>query len=162
MCFGESRSPYLPSGRQPSPLMPTADRPCRSRLTAVVVLVAATVTGAACARAGLESYVLVISNGKIVDGTGNPWYLGDVGVRGDRIVTVDAKVPVELAYARHAQKSQGMTATTMAAEHRTLLQVNADEAALADQVCSVLMGEDVESRKHFIATNAKDVRFLDI
>jgi DNA gyrase subunit B len=52
--------------------------------------------------------------------------------------------------------------TTMAAEHRTLLQVNADEAALADQVCSILMGEDVESRKHFIVTNAKDVRFLDI
>jgi DNA gyrase subunit B len=52
--------------------------------------------------------------------------------------------------------------TTMAAEHRTLLQVTAEEAALADQVCSVLMGEDVESRKHFIATNAKDVRFLDI
>ncbi|HZN13653.1 MAG TPA: DNA gyrase subunit B [Acidimicrobiales bacterium] len=52
--------------------------------------------------------------------------------------------------------------TTMAAEHRTLLQVSAEEAALADQVCSILMGEDVESRKHFIATNAKDVRFLDI
>ena len=52
--------------------------------------------------------------------------------------------------------------TTMSADHRTLLQVNAEEAALADQVCSVLMGEDVELRKHFIATNAKDVRFLDI
>ena len=52
--------------------------------------------------------------------------------------------------------------TTMAAEHRTLLQITADEAALADQVCSILMGEDVESRKHFIVTNAKDVRFLDI
>jgi DNA gyrase subunit B len=52
--------------------------------------------------------------------------------------------------------------TTMSAEHRTLLQVTADEAALADQVCSILMGEDVESRKHFIVNNAKDVRFLDI
>jgi DNA gyrase subunit B len=52
--------------------------------------------------------------------------------------------------------------TTMSADHRTLLQVTADEAALADQVCSILMGEDVESRKHFIVTNAKDVRFLDI
>ena len=36
------------------------------------------------------------------------------------------------------------------------------EAAVADEVCSVLMGEDVELRRHFIQTNAKDVRFLDI
>jgi len=40
--------------------------------------------------------------------------------------------------------------------------VSVEEAALADQVLSVLMGEDVEQRKHFIQTNAKDVRFLDI
>ena len=36
------------------------------------------------------------------------------------------------------------------------------QAALADDVCSVLMGDDVELRRHFIQTNAKDVRFLDI
>ena len=35
-------------------------------------------------------------------------------------------------------------------------------AAVVDEVFSVLMGEDVESRKNFIQTNAKDVRFLDI
>jgi DNA gyrase subunit B len=32
---------------------------------------------------------------------------------------------------------------------------------VADEVCSVLMGEDVDLRRHFIQTNAKDVRFLD-
>jgi DNA gyrase subunit B len=37
-----------------------------------------------------------------------------------------------------------------------------EEASIADQVCSVLMGDDVEVRRHFIQTNAKDVRFLDI
>jgi DNA gyrase subunit B len=52
--------------------------------------------------------------------------------------------------------------TTMDADRRTLLQVSVDEAAEADSVMSILMGEDVESRKHFIQTNAKDVRFLDI
>ena len=36
------------------------------------------------------------------------------------------------------------------------------DLAIADQVFSVLMGESVESRKHFIQTNANDVRFLDI
>ncbi|GEA82719.1 DNA topoisomerase (ATP-hydrolyzing) subunit B [Cellulomonas uda] len=52
--------------------------------------------------------------------------------------------------------------TTMSPEHRTLLQVTLDEAAAADEIFSVLMGEDVEARRSFIQRNAKDVRFLDI
>jgi len=52
--------------------------------------------------------------------------------------------------------------TTMDAQRRTLLQVSVEQAALADEVFAVLMGEDVELRKQFIQTNAKDVRFLDI
>ena len=52
--------------------------------------------------------------------------------------------------------------TTMASTKRSLLQINVEQAALADEVCSVLMGEDVELRRQFIQTNAKDVRFLDI
>ncbi len=52
--------------------------------------------------------------------------------------------------------------TTMDPESRTLLQVTVDQAAIADEVFSVLMGDDVESRKNFIQTNADDVRFLDI
>ncbi|MGZ4679044.1 MAG: hypothetical protein ACXVIH_03225, partial [Ilumatobacteraceae bacterium] len=44
---------------------------------------------------------------------------------------------------------------------RTLLQVEVEEAALADEMMSVLMGDDVESRKNFIVTNARDVRNLD-
>ncbi len=52
--------------------------------------------------------------------------------------------------------------TTMMAARRTLLRVSAEEAAAADQACSVLFGDDVESRKNFIVTNANDVRFLDI
>ena len=52
--------------------------------------------------------------------------------------------------------------TTMDPDHRTLLQVTMDDAAAVDSVFSVLMGEDVESRRSFIQQNAKDVRFLDI
>ncbi|WP_277213895.1 DNA topoisomerase (ATP-hydrolyzing) subunit B [Isoptericola croceus] len=52
--------------------------------------------------------------------------------------------------------------TTMDPEHRTLLQVTMDDAAAADEIFSILMGEDVESRRSFIQRNAKDVRFLDI
>jgi DNA gyrase subunit B len=52
--------------------------------------------------------------------------------------------------------------TTMDPTKRSLLQINVEQAALADEVCSVLMGEDVELRRNFIQKNAKDVRFLDI
>jgi DNA gyrase subunit B len=52
--------------------------------------------------------------------------------------------------------------TTMDPVHRTLLRVNVEDAALADTAIAKLMGEDVESRKQFIVTNANDVRFLDI
>jgi DNA gyrase subunit B len=52
--------------------------------------------------------------------------------------------------------------TTMNASRRTLLQVSVEQAAIADEIMSILMGDDVELRKHFIQTNANDVRFLDI
>ena len=52
--------------------------------------------------------------------------------------------------------------TTMDPARRTLLQVSVEQAAIADEVFSILMGENVESRKHFIQSNASDVRFLDI
>lgn len=52
--------------------------------------------------------------------------------------------------------------TTMDPEHRVLIKVTLDDAAAADTLFSVLMGEDVEQRRQFIQRNAKDVRFLDI
>ena len=52
--------------------------------------------------------------------------------------------------------------TTMDHSTRTLRQVTIEDAAAADEIFSVLMGEDVESRRTFIQRNAKDVRFLDI
>jgi DNA gyrase subunit B len=51
--------------------------------------------------------------------------------------------------------------TTMDPANRLLMQVTLDDAAQADDLFSVLMGEDVESRRHFIVRNARDVRFLD-
>jgi DNA gyrase subunit B len=52
--------------------------------------------------------------------------------------------------------------TTMDPQRRVLLQITLDDAAQADEMFSVLMGEDVESRRNFIQRNARDVRFLDI
>jgi DNA gyrase subunit B len=52
--------------------------------------------------------------------------------------------------------------TTLDPDHRTLLRVTMEDAALAEEIFSTLMGEDVEARKLFISRNARDIRFLDI
>ncbi len=52
--------------------------------------------------------------------------------------------------------------TTMDPEQRTLLKVNLDDAVLADEIFTTLMGDKVEPRRDFIIKHAKDVRFLDI
>ncbi|MEV7090415.1 DNA topoisomerase (ATP-hydrolyzing) subunit B [Streptomyces sp. NPDC093085] len=58
--------------------------------------------------------------------------------------------------------AEELRVTTMDTDHRVLGQVTLDDAAQADDLFSVLMGEDVEARRSFIQRNAKDVRFLDI
>ncbi len=58
--------------------------------------------------------------------------------------------------------AEELRVTTMDQAHRVLRQVTLDDAAAADDLFSVLMGEDVEARRSFIQRNAKDVRFLDI
>nr|WP_307251022.1 DNA topoisomerase (ATP-hydrolyzing) subunit B [Kineosporia succinea] len=55
-----------------------------------------------------------------------------------------------------------LSETTMDINQRVLLQVTMEDAAAADEMFAILMGEDVESRRSFIQRNAKDVRFLDI
>ncbi len=58
--------------------------------------------------------------------------------------------------------SQELWETTMDPDRRLLLAVTLDEAAQADELFSVLMGEDVAARRSFITRNARDVRFLDV
>jgi DNA gyrase subunit B len=57
---------------------------------------------------------------------------------------------------------QQLWETTMNPEARILLQVNLDDAIMADKIFSVLMGDKVEPRRDFIQKHAKNVRFLDI
>jgi DNA gyrase subunit B len=56
---------------------------------------------------------------------------------------------------------QELGETTMSPATRTLLRVSVEDAAIADEMFSTLMGDDVESRRRFIQDNAKDVRFID-
>jgi DNA gyrase subunit B len=58
--------------------------------------------------------------------------------------------------------AEQLRVTTMAPESRTLQQVTIDDASAADQLFSMLMGDQVEPRREFIEQNAQDVRFLDV
>ena len=76
------------------------------------------------------------------------------------------KLPKDEAVQRYKglgeMNHEELRVTTMDSDNRVLLRVTLDDAAQADNLFSTLMGEDVESRRNFIQTNARDVRFLDI
>ena len=58
--------------------------------------------------------------------------------------------------------AEELAETTMNPAKRMLVRVDVEDAALADQTFSMLMGDQVEPRRDFIEKNAKDVRFLDV
>ncbi|MFT8395032.1 DNA topoisomerase (ATP-hydrolyzing) subunit B [Propionibacterium sp.] len=86
--------------------------------------------------------------------------LRDKGLEsGKKLPTVN---PIQRYKGLGEMDAEDLWATTMDPDNRILLQVNLDDAARADQMFSILMGEDVEERRHFIQRNAKDVRFIDV
>ncbi|WP_051208198.1 DNA topoisomerase (ATP-hydrolyzing) subunit B [Propionicicella superfundia] len=86
--------------------------------------------------------------------------LRDAGLAaGKRLPNVN---PIQRYKGLGEMNAEDLWDTTMDPAKRSLLQVTLDDAAAADEMFSILMGEDVEQRRHFIQRNAKDVRFLDI
>ena len=102
---------------------------------------------------------------------GTPAVPGDAGTPGDdtnavptagRTDEIDLNVEIQRYKGLGEMNASELSETTMDATKRLLLQVTLEDAAAADEMFAVLMGEDVESRRSFIQRNAKDVRFLDI
>jgi dihydroorotase/N-acyl-D-amino-acid deacylase len=86
--------------------MPTS--PIRSRRLAVAAVALLAACKPMARESGSTGYDLVITNGRIVDGTGNPYYYGDVGVRGDRIVTVAARGALAAAESKQRVDAGGL------------------------------------------------------
>ncbi len=84
----------------------------------------------------------------------------------DRQRIVEANRNRQLTFARFKGLGEmdypELRETCMDPATRNLVRIDVDQAAICDDILSRLMGDDVEQRKTFIQTNAKDVRFLDI
>ena len=86
--------------------------------------------------------------------------LRDAGLAaGKKLPTVN---PIQRYKGLGEMDASDLWETTMDPDNRILLQVTLEDAVRADETFSILMGEDVESRRSFIQRNAHDVRFLDI
>src|ERR687892_188047 len=92
----------------------------------------------------------------------NHYFMNDDALEAFRAEQNGAKVEASRFKGLGEMNSQELWDTTLDPEHRTLMRVTMEDAAMAEEIFSTLMGEDVESRKTFIQRNAKDVRFLDI
>ncbi|MGH2693597.1 MAG: DNA topoisomerase (ATP-hydrolyzing) subunit B [Actinomycetota bacterium] len=90
------------------------------------------------------------------------YFMNDQELEEFRTAQNGAKVEASRFKGLGEMNPQELWATTLDPDQRTLLRVTMEDAALAEEIFSTLMGEDVEARKTFIQRNAKDIRFLDI
>jgi DNA gyrase subunit B len=110
---------------------------------------------------------------RLVDIVGAPAFLLELGAKSRKAETFDAlrANAIELAKENiRVDRFKGLGEmdaaelweTTMNPANRMLVRVEVEDAARADQIFSMLMGDQVEPRRDFIVKNAKDVRFLDV
>jgi dihydroorotase/N-acyl-D-amino-acid deacylase len=96
-----------------APVRPTPHACQRHASFALAIVATAALGGcvSTATRASAPTYDVVITNARIVDGTGNPWYWGDVALRGDRIVRIAARGHLAAAPARERIDARGRVAS---------------------------------------------------
>jgi DNA gyrase subunit B len=110
---------------------------------------------------------------RLVDAIGTPPFTMRMGKHEEVVPTFEGLRPAILELAKEGlnlQRFKGLGEmnpdqlweTTMNPENRVLQQVSVEDAAAADEMFSMLMGDRVEPRREFIERNARDVKFLDI
>ncbi len=113
------------------------------------------------------------AHAKLVEAVGLPPFQLQLGKRSEQVHTFEALRPALLDLAKEGlnlQRFKGLGEmnpdqlweTTMNPGNRVLQQVSVEDAAAADEVFSMLMGDRVEPRREFIERNARDVKFLDV
>jgi DNA gyrase subunit B len=113
------------------------------------------------------------THARLVELTGPPPFTVRMGKLTEEVHTFEALRPVILEMAKEGlnlQRFKGLGEmnpeqlweTTMNPENRVLKKVSVDDAAAADQMFTMLMGDRVEPRRDFIERNARDVKFLDV
>jgi DNA gyrase subunit B len=92
----------------------------------------------------------------------NHYFMNDEDLEAFRVAQNGAKIEASRFKGLGEMQSDELWDTTLDPERRTLMRVTMEDAAVAEEIFSTLMGEDVDARKTFIQRNAKDIRFLDI
>jgi DNA gyrase subunit B len=116
---------------------------------------------------------LKATHARLVEITGPPPFTVKMGKLEETVHTFEALRPIILEMAKEGlnlQRFKGLGEmnpiqlweTTMNPENRVLKKVSVDDAAAADAMFTMLMGDRVEPRRDFIERNARDVKFLDI
>ena len=110
---------------------------------------------------------------RLIEITGEPPFILQMNKITETVQTFEDFRPALLALAQEGlnlQRFKGLGEmnpiqlweTTLNPENRILQQVSVEDAAAADEIFSMLMGDQVEPRRNFIERNARDVKFLDI
>jgi DNA gyrase subunit B len=94
-------------------------------------------------------------------GTKTTWIQNDEELEAFKLANQGKKINIQRFKGLGEMNAGELADTTMDIGQRTLLQVELEEQFSAEETFSTLMGNDVEARRLFIQTNAKDVRFLD-
>ncbi|MDX6523040.1 MAG: gyrase subunit [Gaiellales bacterium] len=113
------------------------------------------------------------SHERLTEAVGKPPFVARLGKRTESVDTFEQLRPTILDLAKEGlnlQRFKGLGEmnpsqlweTTMNPENRVLQRVSIEDAAAADEMFSMLMGDRVEPRREFIERNAGDVKYLDI